>query len=936
MKALFAILAAIVLGSALGAGGDALFGAIVGVLALWGSSRIRQLSERIELLERRLAARNAKVEDSIAATVNVAEVTSVAHSNAAAADVAATSPLPPAVAVTAKVVPQPRTASEAAAPVPAAPLSAASPQRKREAPAEGASPAWLDPPVLPQFELFGRIRDWFTGGNTLVRVGVVVLFFGIAFLLRYVAERTELPIEFRLVGIVLGAIALLGLGWRLRRRRAGYALTIQGGAIGILYLTVFAALRLYRLLPASLAFPLLVLITVFATALAVLQDSLALALFSTLGAFLAPIIASSGQGDHVVLFGYYLVLTAGLVAVAWFKAWRPLMLLGFVATFVVASAWGVLRYRPELFGTTEPFLVLFFLAYVAIAVLFALHQAPDLKGYVDGTLVFGPPVVAFGLQSAMLQDDRFRLAFSALAVGGLYIGLAALLWRRRGNSLRLLVESFLVLGVAFLTLAIPLAIDGHWTAATWALEGAALVWVGCRQDRRLPRAAGVLLQAAAGLMFWRALEVPANAWPLLNSGWLGGVMVAVAAAVSALMLQRAHGVLRDYELPFPGVMFVWGLLWWIGSGLLELDRLLSVSTLPAATALLLAGTAGLASELHRRLAMPLGEWPSWLLPPALGLLALWAVGALVHPLAHGGWWGWPLSLALSYALLRRHADEPDSLAASALHTLSGWLLVLLAGTEFAFLVQRFVATGSDWAAWAEIMPAVLVLFALPAACRWWPWPVGRHEQAYIAYMAGGIALYLGLWLLGVQLRAGDNAAPLPFVPLLNPIDLASGLVLFALLRYWTVLRTRAPERVAGWSPRIVYGTLAALAFVWLNGALLRAVHHFGKVPYQLDRLLASTLTQVSLSIFWALLALGAMLFATRRASRVVWLVGAALLAVVVAKLFLVDLSRVGSIERIISFVGVGGLMLVIGYFSPLPPVAAVPAAALQPGAAGDS
>jgi uncharacterized membrane protein len=56
----------------------------------------------------------------------------------------------------------------------------------------------------------------------------------------------------------------------------------------------------------------------------------------------------------------------------------------------------------------------------------------------------------------------------------------------------------------------------------------------------------------------------------------------------------------------------------------------------------------------------------------------------------------------------------------------------------------------------------------------------------------------------------------------------------------------------------------------------------------------------------------------------VWLAGAALLAIVVAKLFLVDLSRIGSIERIISFVGVGLLMLVVGYFSPLPPAKEAP------------
>ncbi len=86
-------------------------------------------------------------------------------------------------------------------------------------------------------------------------------------------------------------------------------------------------------------------------------------------------------------------------------------------------------------------------------------------------------------------------------------------------------------------------------------------------------------------------------------------------------------------------------------------------------------------------------------------------------------------------------------------------------------------------------------------------------------------------------------------------------------------------------------------------------------------MLESTLVQASLSIFWAILALVTMLLAARRHRRMMWLVGASLLGVVVAKLFLVDLSRTGSIERIVSFVGVGVLMLVVGYYSPMPPAA---------------
>ena len=89
--------------------------------------------------------------------------------------------------------------------------------------------------------------------------------------------------------------------------------------------------------------------------------------------------------------------------------------------------------------------------------------------------------------------------------------------------------------------------------------------------------------------------------------------------------------------------------------------------------------------------------------------------------------------------------------------------------------------------------------------------------------------------------------------------------------------------------------------------------------FAIGELLESTLVQASLSIFWAILAFVTMLLGASRHKRMTWLVGASLLGVVVAKLFLVDLSRIGSIERIVSFVGVGVLMLVVGYYSPMPP-----------------
>ena len=102
--------------------------------------------------------------------------------------------------------------------------------------------------------------------------------------------------------------------------------------------------------------------------------------------------------------------------------------------------------------------------------------------------------------------------------------------------------------------------------------------------------------------------------------------------------------------------------------------------------------------------------------------------------------------------------------------------------------------------------------------------------------------------------------------------------------------------------------LALIAFAWLNVLLLRTLHQYADVPYTLGGVEASTLAQTSLTIFWTALALVGMVWATRSGRRILWLCGAALLGVVILKLFLVDLSRTGTILRIVSFLGVGGLM----------------------------
>lgn len=806
----------------------------------------------------------------------------------------------------------PETPEAPAAPASVAPLPATPSPTSRPAEAEAPSPLPPHPapppaPARPDVVTLAMraVKRWFSVGNVPVKIGMLVLFAGVAALLKYAADQgwLTLPPELRLAGVAAAAMGGLAFAWRKRESHRSFALSLQGGAIGVLLLVVFAAFKVFGFLPAGVAFALSIVLVAGAGMLAVLQDAKALAVFALLAGFLAPIWLSTGGGSHVALFSYYVVLNAAIVGIAWHKAWRLLNLLGFAFTFGIGTVWGVLDYAPGKYATTQPFLVLFFLFYLAIPLLFARRQPPGRRDVIDGCLLFGVPLVAFSLQAGLLEGQRMPLAFCALGLGVLYAALAW--WLRRRRDYGVLVQAYAMLGVGFATLAVPLALSARATASVFALEGAGLAWLGLRRQRRLPQLTGAGLQLAAAVAFaiGQADGAASVGTMFANAGFMGALLIAVAGFASAWAYRRAR-----HDAGIASVYYGWALLWWLGNGVHEIDAFIASASVPDALLAFAALTGWLAAEAHRRGPARALAWTTLAALASAIPLALWQSAAHQQPFAGDGLWAWLAYVALGLRGLLCLRDSDDTAMAPVAQFVMWLVWPLAASLLLAWLPGRFDGMGEGWRIALVALPWLATAALALLRWQWVAAPLGDLFDGWRERLLAAVFALLALWWLGALFQAG-GAAPLPWLPLLNPLELAQLAALVLALR-WQLgdARTLPPRRIV---------LLAALAFAWVTALVLRAVHQWGGLSWG-DGLLSTSLAQTSLTVTWSVLGVIGWVVGSKRGQRMLWLAGAVLMGVVLAKLVLVDRQHLGNLLGIGSFIAYGLLCTVVGYFAPAP------------------
>lgn len=373
-------------------------------------------------------------------------------------------------------------------------------------------------------------------GRWLNRIGIVALLLAVSFFLKYAFDNDWIgPRGQVALGLLSGAAVLIYSQWLLRRGHDDFANRIAGLGGGVLYLSLFAGANYYHLFPPSLAFGGMAIVTATLVVIAVRRDSQAMALVALLGGLLTPVLLSTGRDAPVELFTYLALLNAGVLLVAHTRQWSKVEWLAFAGTMLYFWGWWNGYYHEDRQNLTLGFASVFFLEFALLPVLQA-RRAGTLEAAQTMLVALNALGYLAALHRLLYAEHRWSLSCMLLLLAALHLVVARRVPTSEGSS-SLVRMLFGGLALTFVTLVIPVQLDGKWMTMAWAIEGAILIWVGVRAQVSHLRWAGLALftVVASRLMLFPIHGVQ----PVLLNQRFGLFAVVIICFVAALWRSRS-------------------------------------------------------------------------------------------------------------------------------------------------------------------------------------------------------------------------------------------------------------------------------------------------------------------------------------------------------------------------------------------------------------
>ena len=175
------------------------------------------------------------------------------------------------------------------------------------------------------------------GQRGFLGIGVVALLLATGYLLKLSFERGWISPVMRCTGGALLGVVVGAIGWRLFERYRTYGASLIGTGCGIIYLSVWAACRLYEVIPPVTGIVGLAMVSVALAMIAFAINVEVLCTIAALGAFIAPVLLGREDANPHMLLLYLASMAAGLGLVAARRGWRLTMFVVAASYFGLAS-----------------------------------------------------------------------------------------------------------------------------------------------------------------------------------------------------------------------------------------------------------------------------------------------------------------------------------------------------------------------------------------------------------------------------------------------------------------------------------------------------------------------------------------------------------------------------------------------------------------------
>jgi uncharacterized membrane protein len=325
-----------------------------------------------------------------------------------------------------------------------------------------------------------RNLEKFIGENLINKIGIAITVIGVAIGAKYSIEHNLINPLTRIILGYLAGIGLLGFGIKLKKNYESYSAVLVSGAMAILYFITYLAYDLYGLIPQLMAFGLMVGFTAFTVVAALNYNKQVIAQIGLVGAYAVPFLLSEGSGQVAVLFSYVAIINLGILVIAFKKYWKPLYYSSFVLTWLLYTSWWLFDYQTSThFGLALTFLGLFFAIFYLTFLAYKLLQREQFS-VADILLLLANSFIFYGIGYALLSDHQTGeqlLGLFTLGNAAIHFVVSAVIYRRELADKNLF---YLVAGLVlvFITIAIPVQLDGNWVTLLWAAEAALLFWIG--------------------------------------------------------------------------------------------------------------------------------------------------------------------------------------------------------------------------------------------------------------------------------------------------------------------------------------------------------------------------------------------------------------------------------------------------------------------------